>query len=502
MIKKSTLPLLTIALLFLLAAGALAQTTKLQRIGVYTFARVRGDIPTAEVMKTLVDRYAGDIKVGFDLAGHGELYVPFMEQLQKTRFEDTAVPVGDVLPWMLFRSQGKVKVARNIEWAGRAPLEVFAIKVEKDYKTYEFVIPKPCGNIALRKITDAVPPPVCALAVSPNRVNIGDPVTVDMSATKHAQSMSVDIFDAQGNKVASQKLAPANAKWQTTFDKPGEYVFKGGATNAAGVVSTNPCEAKVYVNAPPICVLDMTCQVCEDYVGRPIVFDASRSTDPDGTVVRASFELMDASGTVVDSYVASQPPFIWERVFTREGNYTIDVTVFDNDGAASAPSETCRTSFRVTRKKLFWLVEAGPLLAKGTYTTYGFLRGGIFAWLSPDQFSVVLSAGGAIPSVGSPWKFMFMANALANVHAGPVYFGAGLGYSTKAQDYDAARLDADGNLYYDHKSGLDAVGNVGIELFNRYTSVGSLFFEFRSPLGGDRAFDTHHKFALGFRLVF
>lgn len=502
MIKRRYIPVLTTAFLLLLVAGAVAQTTKLKRIGVYTFARVRGDIPTAEVMKTLVDRYAGDIKYGFDLAGHGDLYVPFMEQLSKTKFEDTVVPVGDVMPWMLFRSQGRVKVARNIEWAGRAPLEVFSIHVHKDHKMYEFVIPKPCGNIALRKIEDAPPPPVCSVTADPNRVNIGDPVTVDMSGTQYARSMTVEVFDPQGKKISEQKLSPDNAKWQTKFDKPGEYVFKGSAVNAAGVVSTNPCEAKVYVNAPPVCFLKMAGLEFKDHVGRPIVFDASESTDPDGEVVRASFELMDASGAVIDRYVAERPPLVWERVFTREGRYSIDVTVFDNDGAASAPTEDCRASFSVTRKKLFWLVEAGPLLAKGTYTTYGFLRGGIFTWLSPDRLSFVLAAGGAVPTVGSPWKPMFLANALVNVHAGPVYFGGGLGYSTKAQDYDEARLDAAGDLYYDHKSGLDAVGNVGVEVFNRYTSMGSLFFEFRSPLGGDRPFDTHHKFALGFRLVF
>ena len=133
-------------------------------------------------------------------------------------------------------------------------------------------------------------------------------------------------------------------------------------------------------------------------------------------------------------------------------------------------------------------MEAGPLLAKGTYTTYGFLRGGMFYWITPKTLSFILSAGGAIPSKGDPWKFMFLANALLNVHAGPAFFGGGLGYSTKEQNV--------------RKSGLDIVGNIGVDVFNKYTSMGSLFFEFRSPLGGDRTFDDHHKFALGFRMLF
>jgi hypothetical protein len=46
------------------------------------------------------------------------------------------------------------------------------------------------------------------------------------------------------------------------------------------------------------------------------------------------------------------------------------------------------------------------------------------------------------------------------------------------------------------------VGNIGVDVFNNWTSTGSIFFEFRSPLGSNRSFDEHYKFALGFRVVF
>ena len=84
---------------------------------------------------------------------------------------------------------------------------------------------------------------------------------------------------------------------------------------------------------------------------------------------------------------------------------------------------------------------------------------------------------------------MFLANLLANVHAGPAFFGAGLGYSSREQ--------------LTRKSGMDWVTNIGVDVFNKWTSMGSIFFEFRGPLGGsDRSFDKHHKFALGFRFMF
>ncbi|MDD8015263.1 MAG: PKD domain-containing protein [Acidobacteriota bacterium] len=487
--NKKLLTVFIILLFAVLAVNTYAQTTKLKRIGSYTFVRIRGKVPTQEVMKTLADRYAADIKYGFELAGYGDLYLPFIDQLKTAAFKDTQIAVGDQIKWMLFRSHGKVKVAKNIEWAGRAPLEVFGFTVEKDYKLYDFIIPKPCGNIALVDVRDAAPPlAVCDLAITPLKANVNDPITIDMGNTKNAKSMTIEIYDAQGNRVATQALTPDSPKWQTKFDKPGEYAVKASALNMAGIGSTNPCEAKVYINVPPVCKLWTSCLPCEDYVGRPITFDASGSTDPDGEIVKAAFELTDVAGKVVDSYTATQKPFLWEKIFQAAGTYTISATVFDNDGAVSAASDACRLTFEVTQKRFFWLMEAGPLLAKGTYTTYGFLRGGMFYWITPKTLSFILSAGGAIPSKGDPWKFMFLANALLNVHAGPAFFGGGLGYSTKEQNV--------------RKSGLDIVGNIGVDVFNKYTSMGSLFFEFRSPLGGDRTFDDHHKFALGFRMLF
>jgi hypothetical protein len=141
--------IMVIAVLVLLTATTFAKTNKLKRIGAYTLVRIRGNVPTQEVMKTLVDRYAGDIKLGFDLAGQPDLYLPFMEQLKAANFKDSQVPVGGVFQWMLFRSQGKVKVARNLEWAGtKGALDVFEFNVKQDFKTYHYIIPKPCGNIA------------------------------------------------------------------------------------------------------------------------------------------------------------------------------------------------------------------------------------------------------------------------------------------------------------------------------------------------------------------
>jgi hypothetical protein len=488
--SRKLIVFLAVTSLAVLAATSFAQTTKLKRIGLYTFVEVKGQVPTAEAMKALFERYAEDIKTGFELAGNPELYEPFMDQIKDAPFIETTMPVGDVLPWMLFKSDDKVKVARNVEWAGKEPLPVFVVKIKKDWKVYDFVIPKGCGNIALsRNVADVIPPAVCGIAVVPERANVNDPITVDMSGTQYARSMSVEVVDAQGQKVASQSLTPQSPKWQTKFDRPGEYTFKGSAVNMAGIAATGPCVAKVSINFPPICKLWTSCLPCEDYVGRPITFDASGSSDPDGEIAKVVFELLDAQGNVIDTCVTTRKPWMWEKVFSKPGTFTINVTVFDNDGAQSPASDPCRLTFEVTQKKFFWLAGGGAGIYRGSTAFYGFLRAGMFYLITPDKWSFTLSAGGGIPFNGDPWRFVFTAEGLIIGHFGDFYLGTGPGFSTATQPTDAL-----------HEAGLDIVAQAGVVLIDKWTSKGSLFFEFRAPMF--RNFDANYKTGLGFQFIF
>jgi hypothetical protein len=482
--------LFVVMALVVLTAMSFAQTTKLKRIGLYTFCTVKGQAPTPATMKGLFESRAADIKTGFDLAGNSELYQPFMDQMKTAEWTDTTLPIGEVLPWMLFRSHDQVKVARNIEWAGKEPLPVFIVPVIKDWKQYEFVIPHGCGNIALSsKVTNLIQPAVCSLSVTPARANANDPITVDMSGSQNAQSMTVEVTDAQGLKIATQELTPQSPKWQTKFDKPGEYSFKGTATGMDGKVANCVSTAKVAINFPPICKLWTSCMPCEDYVGRPITFDASGSSDPDGQIAKVVFELLDANGNVIDTCVTTRKPWTWEKVFTKAGTYTINTTVFDNDGAQSPASDPCRLTFEVTQKKLFWTAGGGLGIYGGSTALYGFLRGGLFAWITPDQWSFTLTGGGGIPFAGSPWKIIFNAEALVNGHFQSFFLGTGLGVSSATQAKDA-----------NHKFGVDIPVQAGFDVFDKWTSKGQLFFEFRLPLG--RSFNHNWKSGVGFRFLF
>jgi hypothetical protein len=483
--KNKKLTIFVVLLLVVFTASTFAETKKLKSIGQYTLVRIRGHVPTQEVMKRLVDRYSADIKTGFDLAGATDLYLPFMDQLKSATFEEQSLPVGDKLMWMLFRSNGKVKVVQDVEWAGNKPLDVFVFNVKQDYKNYEFVMPRPCGNISLRSITNLeLPLATCAIAVSPAKVNLKDQVTVDVSGTQGAASIEVEADAADGTKAWSQTLTPDSPRAKMSFDKPGAYTFKARAINAQGKASTNPCEAKVVVNAPPICSLKTPCVSCIDYVKKPIALDASGSTDIDGQVVKADFTITDQAGSPVDKYAASAAPFVWNKTFMKAGSYAVMVVVTDDFGAVSEP---CRVVLDVTRIKRDYIsVGAGPLFARGSHGPYLYSELDYFHWITPNQVDFTLSAGGAVAVKGSPWKSFFLADALINYHPTPFFIGAGIGVSTAIKE--------------GRDTVFELVGDIGVDVFRTETTFGSLVFQFRWSAGKDLW--DYHKLALGFRVHF
>jgi len=477
--KSIVFLLIGIFILFTLSSYAeTEETKKLKRVGVFTLVRIKGEIPVPEVMKTILEKYSGDIKYGLDLAGYGELYLPFIEQIETASFEEKQLPIGDKLMWMLFRARGKIKVVENIEWAGKAPLPVFSFTVVKGYDHYEFVMPKPCGNIALRKVEEIIPDAVADIMVSPAKANLNDPISVDMSGSQEAKSMEVEVFDEAGNKITSQTLSPDSPKWQTSFDKPGEYIFKGTAFNVKDKPSENPSEAKTYINSPP--VSGLASSVVEDYVGLPVTFDASEVADTDGDVVRVDFEITDEAGNLVDRYTDNDMPFTWEKTFDDEGVYTVTAIATDDFGAVSEPA---RVEVTQKYKKLFFLVGVGPMAAFGGGNTGGYVGGrlGVLYSITPGSLDLVVTAGGAVVFSDGNWRSFGMASLLLNYYASEsIYIGGGAGFSSNSRAGQSSKAEI--------------IATIGYDVIKRVKTKGSIFLEGRF-LG-----DT--KLMIGYRLLF
>lgn len=151
-IKKAAVCIIVI--FFMLSLGALAETKKLREIGRFKFAQIEDIVPPDEAMKILVDRYSEDIEKGFEMAGYGDVFDPFIEQVKQSAFQEKQLAIGERMEWMLFRSQGAIKLVRDLEWAGADPLPAISFTVLSNNKKYEFIMPKKCGNISLVKVEE------------------------------------------------------------------------------------------------------------------------------------------------------------------------------------------------------------------------------------------------------------------------------------------------------------------------------------------------------------
>ncbi|MBN2399893.1 MAG: hypothetical protein JXI33_06085 [Candidatus Aminicenantes bacterium] len=379
---------------------------KVTRLGQHPFYKDKDIQP--EDLKVIAIEKAGDVKMGFEEAGNGELVFAFLEQIQQADVQMTELNPGDTLEWMFFKEGRKVKVKKEVIYDGKKPVPAYTFIIFREGKTYEFIVPKICGNISLKN-TKEVPAPVCVLNVTPIETEVGKPVKIDMCDSQNTVKSVVEVKDATGAVVKTIELTAEDCATEIVIDQVGEYTVAGVGEGHYAVKSTNPCELTLKVTeAVPV----------------PIV-----------STTRAGM-----------------------------GKYG-------------------------TQKPLSFLVEGGPGLLKGTYTGMFWARVGLQYNIVLDTLDFVLSVGGGIPVKGAPWKSFLMGNALLNLHAGPAYLGAGLGFSTAERET--------------RKGGIDLVGEIGINLFKANTSIGSVFGELRAPvITADRSFEHHHKLLLGFRYIF
>ncbi len=379
---------------FMLSVPAVEKVT---RLGQHPFYKDKDIQP--EDLKVIAVEKAGDVKMGFEEAGNGELVFAFLEQIQQADIQMTELNPGDTLEWMLFKEGRKVKVKKDVIFEGKKPVPAYTFTIFRDGKAYEFIVPLICGNISLKN-TQEIPPPICALTVTPAEVEVGKPVTIDMCASQNVIKSVVEIKDAAGAVVNTFELTAENCSTEISIDQVGEYSVVGIGEGQYAIKSA-PCEMMLKVLEPAVALIVPVAK----------------------------------------------------------------------------------------RNPLHFLIEGGPGFLKGTYTGMIWARAGVLFNIAVDRLDFILTLGGGVPVKGEPWKSFFMGNALLNLHAGPAYLGAGLGFSTKER--------------VGRKGGIDLVGEVGINIFEVKSSTASIFGELRTPvITADRDFEHHHKLLLGFRYIF
>jgi len=484
---------LIIGILILFSVASFAGTKNLYRLGHRPM--VTHGVDSEEALRTFVEHHAEEIKAGFTYGGFSDLYEPFMKQFAVSEIMVESFPAFDPksetapvhIEWMMFRSSdGNVKIAKDLDWKVRKEEKVFRFTVVTNCRDYDFMIPAKCANITL--VGEKSSRAVCDIKVSPAKVKLGAPFTVDMSDSKCVDTLKARVIASDGTVAATGELTADNPTWEVTLDKSGDYTVEGTPLNPMGEEG-NACTATVHVNFPPVCDLKVTPQ--RGYVGNPFTLDASGSSDPDGEVVKAEFTLKNNAGEILESIPAEEKPFSVEKVFKKSGRFTVTANVTDDMGDSTG---NCETAVEV-EKRFYALVEGGPMVVRGSYSTYLFARFGFLYMLIPDSLDLIVSAGPGLALVDAPFKTFFMGDVVLNARFNKFFLGGGLGFTTKVKDWEF-------DEHQDWNGGLNLVLQTGVEVIRNFNARGSLFFEFQMPLHDSLKVKDYHMFLLGFRYIF
>ncbi len=472
--KKSILGVLLI-LLFLLPAWT---ANKIYRLGVHPFYKTKKPV-TAEELAKITEELAGQIKIGFEQAGYGDVVFAFLEQIKQAKIEETQIQPGDTFLWMLFRTRRKVKVVTDAVWAGRKPVDAFKVTIYRDLKAYEFVIPKICLNIALTKV-EQLPAPVCDLKVTPTRVEIGKPVKIDVCGSKNAVKNVVTIKDAAGNVIKTLELTPSNCTTEYVFSKPGKYTVINVAEEAHGFHSTNVCEVvmDVWENKPPVCNLKVYPETA--LTNQEITLDASASHDPDGQIVAAEFTIKDEAGNVVEKKVVTEKPFVYKFKYGKAGSYSVALVVKDNGGKVSSPA--CEGKL-VIKKRGFFIADVGYLRQEDPREFIPIRIG--YQYKITDIFRISAAGGAAITLSDSDYGTPIIADLTLLYYPSRFFLGAGVGL-----------------WYVEDDTKADLVVNTGFDLVKTEKLSGALFIEGRVGFNEFDQISDLGRIGVGFRLSF
>ncbi len=179
------------------------------------------------------------------------------------------IPVGDTMPFMSTREDGKPICLRNVTWAGTAPIKAYAFTFKSKGRNYRCITPKPCSNFF---IVDLGAEPKVELALEcdvPDKVivgrtvkvcltlhnigNIPEPLaTVTLPIPENATPAAITDGGVITNNAIQWNLTdlPANvakqicAVFNTTT--PATLNFNASASSATVPAVTSACETEVF----------------------------------------------------------------------------------------------------------------------------------------------------------------------------------------------------------------------------------------------------------------
>jgi uncharacterized repeat protein (TIGR01451 family) len=145
------------------------------------------------------------------------------------RVYDAPIQVGETMPFMSSRENGKPICLRNVLWAGEEPAPAYAFDFTSMGRKYRCITPKACSNFF---VVDLGTEPVPALAIdctAPSEVPLGRPVEVclmvrnpgDAPLANVAIRLPLPAGVALVSKTEPATATPSEVHWQLPLLEPG-----------------------------------------------------------------------------------------------------------------------------------------------------------------------------------------------------------------------------------------------------------------------------------------
>jgi len=179
-------------------------------------------------------------------------------------------------------------------------------------------------------VTDGEPanqPPTASFTVSSASPTVGETVTVDAAGSTDSDGTIASYDWTFGDGATASGTTGSYA-----YSTAGTYTVELTVTDDDGATDTATQTVTVNdptTNGPP--TASFTVSPTEPAVDESVAFDASGSTDADGTVASYAWDFGD--GTTASGATSA-------HVYTAAGTYTVELTVTDDDGATDTTTQT------------------------------------------------------------------------------------------------------------------------------------------------------------------
>ena len=238
---------------------------------------------------------------------------------------------------------------------------------------------------ALFTVTSAANlPPQASFTYSPGSPQVGQWIQFDASGSSDPDGAIVSYEWSFGDGTTA-----SGVRLNKRYSSSGSYIVRLTVRDDRGATDTATKTVTVgTVNQPP--QASFTFSPASPDPGDVVHFDASASSDPDGSITSYTWDFGD--GTTGSGVTA-------DHAFPTAGTYTVTLTVRDNEGATDTESKTIQVGTPTTLPGMPVIDQPGIYVWGDPQNHWHITVAGDPSWTSPRKFQVILESQGVFANL-------------------------------------------------------------------------------------------------------